>query len=77
MQYIIIVNTQFQEGADMFKTEHKVSLIVEAFIKGQITLDEARIELDKVAPKKVADLIIRALNRAIQTPGWNNDNTTE
>lgn len=37
----------------MFKPEHKISLIVEAFIKGQITLDETRIELDKVTPKKL------------------------
>ncbi len=61
----------------MLKPEHAVSLIVETFIEGKITLDEAEIELHKVAPKKVADLIIRALNKAIQSPGWNNDNTTE
>ena len=57
--------------------EHAVSLIVEAFCKGEITLDETQAELEKVAPQKVADLIIRALNRAVQSPAWSDDNATE
>ncbi len=56
------------------KSQHAVSLIVEAVCRGEITIDEARIALNDAVPSREAKLIIRALNRAVQSPGWNNDN---
>ena len=59
------------------KSQHAVSLVVEAFCKDEITIDEARITLNDVVPSNVVGVIIRALNKAAQSPGWNNDNATE